>query len=469
MTAGHGAPVLVRHHFTGETVENRTGEQKAMREAKLVGLSQDGKTIILAVAETGEEFAVPVDDRLRAALRGDRARLGQLEIQMESALRPRDIQARIRAGESPEAVAAVASMPMERVMAFASPVLAEREHIASLAQRASVRRRGGEGPTRSLDAWVTERLRTRQIDPASAEWDAWRRDDGRWAVRVSYFTDEDEHVAMFAYDAPGRYAVPDDDEARWLVGEQAQVTLPQANERRLAAVADFDISLAPDHGADSYEAGFEDAISITRERTTARESDASRGAGPEVGRDSAREAGRDQGRDAGFGPRRVRSVPSPDDEPTLIDVPNEQQPTVRTAVRAVERSAQLPVETPRLAPEALAATPENRFTERRTTPPAAPSRPAPEQSAPEAPIEQRQTDPQPADPRGGADSRGAEARPAGASPTETSPAASTSDSTANADAEAATSAEPKKKPAKRGSKRASVPSWDEIMFGKKAD
>ena len=97
-----------------------------MREARLVGLSQDGTKLVLAMPETGEEFAVPVDDRLRAALRGDRARLDQLEIQMESALRPRDIQARIRAGESPEAVAAVAQMPMERVMAFAGPVLAER-------------------------------------------------------------------------------------------------------------------------------------------------------------------------------------------------------------------------------------------------------------------------------------------------------------------------------------------------------
>jgi hypothetical protein len=166
----------------------------------------------------------------------------------------------------------------------------------------------------------------------------------------------------------------------------------------------------------------------------------------------------------------VRSVPSPDDEPTLIDVPIEQQPTVRPAVRAVERSAQLPVETPPLAPpEERATPPENRFTERRTTLPVAPSQPAPEQSAPEAPIEQRQTDPRPADPRGGTDSRPAEVRPAEASPTETSTAASASDSTANTDAEAATPAEPKKKPARRGSKRASVPSWDEIMFGKKAD
>ena len=224
-----------------------------MREARLVGLSQDGKTLILAVAETGEEFAVPVDDRLRAALRGDRARLGQLEIQMESALRPRDIQARIRAGESPEAVAAVAQMPMERVMAFAGPVLAERDHVASLAQRASVRRRGGgDAPTRNLGAWVTERLRIRGVDPASAEWDAWRRDDGRWAVRVSYFADAsegepgDEKVAMFAYDAPGRYAVPDDDEARWLVGEQAQVIAPQPT---VGAQAHRGRRLRPEPGA----------------------------------------------------------------------------------------------------------------------------------------------------------------------------------------------------------------------------
>src|SRR5215216_4252757 len=171
MTARYGAPVLVRQHVPGETVEQPHRRTKAMREARLVGLSQDGNQLILAMVETGEEFAVPVDDRLRAALRGDRARLGQLEIQMESALRPRDIQARIRAGESPEAVAAVAQVPMERLMAFAGPVMAEREHIASLAQRASVRRRGGEAPTRNLGAWVAERLRTRQVDPQSSDWD----------------------------------------------------------------------------------------------------------------------------------------------------------------------------------------------------------------------------------------------------------------------------------------------------------
>jgi hypothetical protein len=488
-----------------------------MREARLVGLSQDGKQIILATAETGEEFAIPVDDRLRAALRGDRARLGQLEIQMESALRPRDIQARIRAGESPEAVAAVAQMPMERVMAFAGPVLAERDHVASLAQRASVRRRGGgDAPTRNLGAWVTERLRIRHVDPASAEWDAWRRDDGRWAVRVSYFAEEnDEKVAMFAYDAPGRYAVPDDDEARWLVGEQAQVTAPPS-ERRLTAVADFDLSLAPDHGADSYEAGFEDTISLPRGRGQQADRDANRDTGrgfgreapPETGRGFGRESGRDHGRDYGresardagigrdgrdasrdSGPRRVHSVPSPDEEPTLIDVPIEQPPAVRPAVRAVERSAQLPVEASAGAPpEERAAAPENRFTERRMTPPVeqrGPERRQPEQRQPQQRQSEQREGPRPADPRPAEPKREAprpadpqqrapkpadprpHARPEPERPAEAPPAVAASEEQETADQTAA--AEPKKKPAKRASKRASVPSWDEIMFGKKAD
>ncbi|NEA32560.1 septation protein SepH [Streptomyces sp. SID13031] len=478
-----------------------------MREARLVGLSQDGKQLILALAETGEEFAVPVDDRLRAALRGDRARLGQLEIQMESALRPRDIQARIRAGESPEAVAAVAQMPMERVMAFAGPVLAERNHVASLAQRASVRRRGGgDAPTRNLGAWVTERLRIRGVDPASAEWDAWRRDDGRWAVRVSYFAEEnDEKVAMFAYDAPGRYAVPDDDEARWLVGEQAQVIAPQpTSERRLTAVADFDLSLAPDHGADSYEAGFEDTISLPRGRAAQADRDANRDTGRGYGRDPEYGTARDvERRDVERGPRRVHSVPSPDEEPTLIDVPIEPPPTLRPAVRAVERPAQLPVEAPPVSPpEERAAAPENRFAERRMTPPEPrqpeqrrpeqpeqrqpeqrqPERREPEQRQPEVrrpevrqpeppvveerrPEQARPEAPRPADPRPTAP------KPADPRPTAPKPAEPAAEAPAEPVAEpaAAQAPEEKKKPAKRASKRASVPSWDEIMFGKKAD
>ena len=230
-----------------------------MRDLRLVGLSVDGRQVVL-VDDAGTEFATPADDRLRAALRGDRARLGQLEIEMDSALRPRDIQARIRAGDSPEDVAVQAQVPVDKIMAYCVPVLAERQHIAELARRGHVRRRGAEGPSRGLADVVAERLTARGVDPGSVEWDAWRRQDGRWAVQASYHSGESHRQASFAYDAVGRFSLADDDEAKWLTGEQQSTSKgPQpreggrSGERRLASVPSDDglLELARD-GERSY-------------------------------------------------------------------------------------------------------------------------------------------------------------------------------------------------------------------------
>ncbi len=190
-----------------------------MRNLKLVGLSADGRKVVF-VDDAGSEYAAPADERLRAALRGDRARLGQLEIEMDSVLRPRDIQARIRAGETPEAVAILAQVSVDKIMPFCVPVLAERQHITELARRSHVRRKNAEGPARRLSEVVFERLRGRGVDPESAAWDAWRRDDGRWSVSVAYLSGERERNALFTFDAMGRYSTADDDEAKWLTGER---------------------------------------------------------------------------------------------------------------------------------------------------------------------------------------------------------------------------------------------------------
>src|SRR4051812_16319362 len=170
-----------------------------MRELKLVGLSADGRHVLF-VDETGAEFSAAADEKLRAALRGDRARLGQLEIEMDSVLRPRDIQARIRAGDSPETVAALAQVTVEKIMPYCVPVLAEREHIAELARRSHVRRKGAESSSRALAEVIAERLRGRGVDPLRAEWDAWCRDDGRWQVQASYLSGESERSAVFIFD-----------------------------------------------------------------------------------------------------------------------------------------------------------------------------------------------------------------------------------------------------------------------------
>ncbi|MFP5284057.1 MAG: septation protein SepH, partial [Actinomycetes bacterium] len=202
-----------------------------MRTARLVGLSVDGRSVIVAT-DRGEELAVPVDDKLRAVLRGDRPRLGQLEIEMDSALTPRDIQSRIRSGQSLEEVARIAGMPMDRVERFAAPVLAERAHVARLAMGSSVRRRGETSAHRSLQATLTERLATRGVDIDSVNWDAHRLEDGRWAVTAGYRSGEAARQAEFVFDVAGRFSVAGNDDARWVLGEQSPARGPQPGRRR---------------------------------------------------------------------------------------------------------------------------------------------------------------------------------------------------------------------------------------------
>ena len=138
----------------------------------------------------------------------------------ESLLRPREIQVRIRSGQSPETVAAAAQTTVDRVMAFATPVLAERAFVAQQAAKSSVRRRAGDGPVGLLGEAVARRLESAGLDPEAADWDAWRREDGRWTVVASYVETGEDQQAEFTYDAIGRYVIAEDDLARWLVGER---------------------------------------------------------------------------------------------------------------------------------------------------------------------------------------------------------------------------------------------------------
>jgi hypothetical protein len=236
-----------------------------MQHLTPVGLSKDGKQLVL-VSNAGEEFAVPVDHRLRTALRGDHARLGQLEMKMESALRPRDIQARIRGGETAEAVAAAAQTTVDAIMGFAAPVLAERSHVAESAQKSSIRRRSTETSTAAgtLDQAARTHLSTIGVRADDVDWDAWRRDDGRWTVTASYSAGGAAKHAEFVYDQPGRYVVADNEEARLLTGEATQPAAG-APARRLSSVPDgrqrrddelplADHELAPDElGSDALE------------------------------------------------------------------------------------------------------------------------------------------------------------------------------------------------------------------------
>jgi hypothetical protein len=169
-----------------------------MRALRVVGLSEDGETVILEDLTRSERFTIPADERLRAAARGDITRLGQIAIELESQMRPREIQTRIRAGESIEQIAAASGLPANKVERYAYPVLLERSRTAELAQRAHPVREDGPD-VQTLAEVAAHAFGLRGQDYATVTWDSWRGEDGKWVVQLSWQTGRSENHAHWAF------------------------------------------------------------------------------------------------------------------------------------------------------------------------------------------------------------------------------------------------------------------------------
>lgn len=180
-------------------------KEVGVRELTLIGLDVDGKHVICEGGDPADKFLIRVDDRLRAAVRGDRSRLGQdpRDSDVKGVLRPKDIQARIRAGASVEEVAEASGMEVAKVERFAHPVLLERQRAAELATAAHPVL--ADGPTvETLLETVTAALAARGLGSEAIGWDAWRNDDGRWTVRMVWQAGRSENFAHFRF-SPGAH------------------------------------------------------------------------------------------------------------------------------------------------------------------------------------------------------------------------------------------------------------------------
>jgi hypothetical protein len=191
-----------------------------MRELRVVGLGDDTSTVILEDPIRHERFTIPSDERLRAAARGDVRRLGQMEIETTSPLRPRDIQARIRSGETVADLASGAGVPAAHVERFAYPVLLERARVAEIARRAHHVPAEGPADPRTLGETINAVLSGRGQDASDATWDAWKGEDGRWVVAMSWRTGHSDHLAHWTYTpgASGGAVQPRDESARDVMG-----------------------------------------------------------------------------------------------------------------------------------------------------------------------------------------------------------------------------------------------------------
>ena len=176
-----------------------------MRELTLIGLDVDGRHVICEGGDPADKFLVRVDDRLRAAVRGDRSGLIECkkENEVRSMLRPKDIQSRIRAGASVQEVAEASGMDVVKVERFAHPVLLERQRAAELATAAHPVLADGPAVETLLET-ITAALAARSLSAEATTWDAWRADDGRWTVRMCWTAGLSENYAHFRF-TPGAH------------------------------------------------------------------------------------------------------------------------------------------------------------------------------------------------------------------------------------------------------------------------
>ena len=183
-----------------------------MKELIFVGRSEDNLELIF-MDEDGGEFAVAVDDHIRRSINtNDTATVTTTD----SGISPRDIQTRIRRGETAQAIAAEAGVDAERIERYAGPVLAERSYMAKRAAETLVRRPHGEVVLGEL---ATGQLANRGVDTLTLVWDSYRRDDARWTVTVSWASGSGGGIASWIFDPLAKSIVALDDEARWLFDE----------------------------------------------------------------------------------------------------------------------------------------------------------------------------------------------------------------------------------------------------------
>lgn len=209
-----------------------------MTELRFHGKNEDGTHLSL-VDHEGHEYTVRISDSLRASV--NQPRLSAVSPAEEEFMSVREVQKRLRAGESAESIARDGNTSVDYVERFAGPIISERIWIINQAHEVHLRKENPREPYTFFDI-VISKLAPRGVDEDSLVWRTYRRDDGRWHLELSYPTSSGSSgsfgsfgssgssgfgSAIWIYEAARRSITPEDDNARWMLGEDPA---PRASE-----------------------------------------------------------------------------------------------------------------------------------------------------------------------------------------------------------------------------------------------
>ena len=164
-----------------------------MQELKVIGVENGA---LLAASEDGDRYRIAIDEVLQSRLRQT-----QTERANAPKLSPREVQAHIRSGMSAEDVAAVTGASLDYVRRFEGPVVAEREYIVSSALSVPVHTAIDPDPLdENVNFGSVIRERLASIGATGERWASWKEPGGGWIVKLSFTADEIDHDARWGFE-----------------------------------------------------------------------------------------------------------------------------------------------------------------------------------------------------------------------------------------------------------------------------
>ena len=194
-----------------------------MSELRLTGKTPDGVHIALT-DNNGAEYTLRISDTLRATV--NQPRLTSVPVADENAaMTVKEIQRRLRAGETMDAIARDGNISVDKVERFSGPILQERLFIIDQVHSLTPRRDGKDNGREALTYLdiVISKLAPRGVDVDSLDWNTWRLDDGTWTIELHYPNRDGLGSAQFSYDTHRRTIAPLDDSAAWMMSEDAPI------------------------------------------------------------------------------------------------------------------------------------------------------------------------------------------------------------------------------------------------------
>ena len=195
-----------------------------MTELRLTGKTQDGNHLAL-VDTDGAEFSLRISDTLRATVNQPRLTSVPATDAAES-ISVKEIQRRLRAGESFEHIARDGQTTVDKIERFSGPIMQEREYILDRARELVMRKDIHRIDLTFRDV-VLAKLSPRGVDTEAVSWNTWRLADGTWHIELHYPNRDGNGVATWNFDMSRRALDARDDNGAWLIDEEAPARAPE--------------------------------------------------------------------------------------------------------------------------------------------------------------------------------------------------------------------------------------------------